>query len=204
MGGAASNPRSAERGGGAAGEAGRRRAARRRALLFPLLSRSGPRAAANYPFSNSSVESRGPRSLSRACVPLVARKAASGAQSGTRWGLGGGGGRASRGPSRARGLPPALGPALPPAAPNGFIHSFLSALQIFTECPRGAQRPAGRHQGAEERIHAGPPLPALAVRTGRWPERDRWDSDRVEEAGGVWKLRENLRRLPEGGDPQPL
>lgn len=150
-----------------AGEAARRQAGER--SFFPLPSRPGPRAAANHPLSNSSAESRDPRSLSRACAPLIAGEAASGA---LEWYALGPGRRRRRrtgfqGPLPRRRPPTCPRPRPPPSCAQ-WVHSFLlerstNIYQVPTGCPAPGRAP----RGCGGKNPCRPPFPALAVGTGK-------------------------------------
>lgn len=191
MGGAASSPRSrvSERRGGGG-----------RALLFPLLLRSSPRAVANHPLSNSSAESRGPRSLSRACVPLIAGEAASGAPE---WyGLGPERTRRWRRTGFQGPLPRPRPPTCPWPRPPPQLRpmgSFIPSGALYKYLPSAPGVPSARPGATGVRRKES----RLALPAPHWQsERDRGIQTAVEAAGGVWMVRWSVK-APRRDPPAP-
>jgi hypothetical protein len=160
-----------------AGEAARRLASERSFLQLPH-SR-----AATHPLATFGAGSRGPGSLFQPCAPLISREPPREPLSGTSWGLGRGGGGEQEeedglpGPLPRPRPPTCARPRPSPAGPNGFIHSFLGAPQIFSECPPGARYRGRTPRGCGERNSSRPRLLwALAVGTRKEVGADQWDS----------------------------
>lgn len=168
----------ASRGGSEAAAGGR---------SYSLLSRSGSRAAANHPLPNSRAESGGPGSLSRASAPSIAREAATGAPE---WCALGPGRRRKRrrrtdfqGPL-PRPRPPTCPRPRPPPSCAQWVHSFLRVSSAnICRVPTGCPAPGRPPRGCGGRNPWRPPLPGLAVRTGK---EARAGPLRFHRGGGSW------------------
>lgn len=176
MGGAASKPRSREserrRGGG--GRAGER-------SLFPLLSRSGARAAATHPPPNSDRGEQGPRAALPALRALDRTRGRLGSPRAVRAGAW----EEEEAEDGLPGAPPAPAashlPSAPPSPQLRPMGSFIPSRALYKYLPSAHRVPSAGSGAAgmrrEEPEPAGPPLPGLAVRTGK--------EAAVEETGGM-------------------